>query len=68
MKAAIRSLVCAAVVISTLCLCGPVARASDGAEDATEWANQLAQQQQERQDWLNSIMAHADYVSSLGQN
>jgi hypothetical protein len=45
-----------------------VARASDGAEDATEWANQLAQQQQERQDWLNSIMAHSEYVSSLGQN
>jgi hypothetical protein len=68
MKAAIRSLICAAVVLSTLCLCGPVARASDGAEDATEWANHLAQQQQERQDWLNSIMAHADYVSSLGQH
>ena len=68
MKATIRSLVCAAVVISTLCICGPVARASDGAEDATEWANQLAQQQQERQDWLNSIMAHSEYVSNLGQN
>ena len=68
MRAAIRSLVCAAVVISTLCLCGPVARASDGAEDATEHANQLAQQIQAQQDWLNSIMAHADYVSNLGQN
>ena len=68
MKATIRSLVCAAVVLSSLCICGPVAWASDGAEDATAWANQLAQQQQERQDWLNSIMAHSEYVSNLGQN
>ena len=68
MKATIRSLVCAAVVISTLCVGGPVARAGDGAEDALEHANQLAQQQQERQDWLNSIMAHSEYLNSLGQN
>jgi len=68
MKAAIRSLVCAAVVIATLCLCGTVARASDGAEDAMEHANQLNQQIQDQQDRLNSIMAHADYVSNLGQN
>jgi hypothetical protein len=45
-----------------------MARAGDGAEDAMEHANQLAQQQQEQQDWLNSIMAHSEYVSGLGQN
>jgi hypothetical protein len=55
-------------MIAALCVGGAVARAGDGAEDALEHANQLAQQQQQQQDWLNSIMAHADYVSSLGQN
>jgi hypothetical protein len=33
-----------------------------------EHANQLAQQIQDQQDRLNSIMAHAEYVSNLGQN
>jgi hypothetical protein len=68
MRATIKSLICGAIVLSTLCLCGRAARAESGAEEATEWAAQLAQQQQERQDWLNSIMQHAADVSQYGSS
>ena len=47
MKPTIRSLICAAKVLSAFCAAIPAIRA----DDATDYANQLYQAQKERDDW-----------------
>ena len=49
MKPTIRSLICAATVLSAFCAPIPAVRA----DDATDYANQLYQAQKEREDWQN---------------
>jgi septal ring factor EnvC (AmiA/AmiB activator) len=50
---------CAAIVLSALCVWGPAARA----DDTTDYVNQILQDQQQMNDYLTSIQQTQDYIT-----
>jgi predicted PurR-regulated permease PerM len=64
MRTTIRSMICAAIVLSSLCVYSPVARA----DDTSDYLNQINQDQQQLNDYLNSIQETQQYVDQINQD
>jgi hypothetical protein len=64
MRRTLLSLTCAAVVLSALWAWSPVARA----DDTTDYINQIYQDQQSLNDYLDSIQQTQDYVDQIYQD
>jgi hypothetical protein len=60
-KATIRSLICAAIVLTALCVFSPAARA----DDTSDYLNQIYQDQQQLTDYLDSIQQTQDYINQI---
>jgi hypothetical protein len=64
MRTTFRSLICAAIVLSTLWTCAPAARA----DETTDYINQIYQDQQNLNDYLNSIQETQDYINNINSS
>jgi outer membrane murein-binding lipoprotein Lpp len=61
MKATIRSLICAAAVLSALVAAGPIARA----DETSDYINQIYQDQQDNANYMNQLQQTQDYVDQI---
>ncbi|OAI40318.1 hypothetical protein AYO40_04925 [Planctomycetaceae bacterium SCGC AG-212-D15] len=64
MKTMIRSLICAAVVLATLCAYQPVARA----DETTDYINQIYQDQAQTTAYLDSMQQDQNYINQINQD
>jgi len=64
MRATIRSLIFAAIVLSALCVYGPVARA----DETSDYLAQIAQDQQQLTSYLDSMAQDQSYVNQINQD
>jgi hypothetical protein len=64
MKTTLRFLICTAIVLATLSVYRPLARA----DDATDYVNQIYQDQSERDEYLEQVQQTQDYVDQIYQD